>query len=161
MKLELACSFLQFWPSSSSLEMPCGFIKLSQQNFNEGTVQDEIHRSTLHTKIIRGLKLFEHHTIPKFHLLRPTIALLAQRLSLATTNLMYPSNKDGRTGEVPTRQEQRNKEKQANTIFNEVRQFAYVLGARERNFIDSRINYNRITEGYKRDTIHKGSKPYL
>jgi len=32
--------------------------------------------------------------------------------------------------------------KQANTIFNEVRQFAYVLEARGRDFIDSTINYD-------------------
>jgi len=51
--------------------------------------------------------------------------------------------------------------KQANTVFNEVQQFAYVLGAREREIIDSTINYKRILEGCKRDIIHKGSNSYL
>ena len=32
-------------------------------------------------------------------------------------------------------------ERKSNTIFNEVRQFTYVFGARERDLIDSIINY--------------------
>ena len=48
--------------------------------------------------------------------------------------------------------------KQANTIFNEVGQFAYVLGVRERDIIDSKINYNfslfsrNFQEDFQRDT---------
>ena len=48
----------------------------------------------------------------------------------------------------------------ANTIFNEVRQFAYVLGTREREIL---LIQQSITRGYQRDfqrdTIHKGSNP--
>jgi len=53
-------------------------------------------------------------------------------------------------------QEIKNKEtkKKANTIFNEVRQFAYVLGARERDFIDSTTNTI-----YTLHTIKEGSDP--
>ena len=74
-------------------------------------------------------------------------------------------------GDVPNTIRTKNTmEKQANTIFNEVRQFAYVLGARERDFIDSTINYNlfllqgiskRDFQRIFRDTIHEGSSPYL
>jgi len=32
-------------------------------------------------------------------------------------------------------------ERKPNIIFNEVQQFAYILGARERDLIDSTINY--------------------
>ena len=65
----------------------------------------------------------------------------------ATTNLRNPSNRGGRAGEVPTRQEQRKQErKQANIIFNVVRRFAYVVEVRKRDFIDSTINYKRIQE---------------
>ena len=52
----------------------------------------------------------------------------------------------------------------ANQVFNEVRQFAYVPGARERDFIDSTINtskYRGILEESSLDTIHEGSSPYL
>jgi len=65
----------------------------------------------------------------------------------------------------PTRREQRNnREKQANTVFNEVRQFAYVLGVRERDFIDSTINtskYRGILSTIFSYLIHEGSNPYL
>ena len=45
-------------------------------------------------------------------------------------------------------------ERKVNTIFNEVRQFAYVFGARERDFIDSTINYKFLPV-----TIHEGPSP--
>ena len=51
--------------------------------------------------------------------------------------------------------------KQVNTIFNEVRQLAYILGTRERDFIDSTINTREYQRDTSRDTIHEGSKPYL
>jgi len=41
-----------------------------------------------------------------------------------------------------TTRTEKHERKQANTIFNEVRQFAYFIGARGRDFIDSTINYN-------------------
>ena len=43
-----------------------------------------------------------------------------------------------------------------NTIFNYVRQFAYVLGGGERDLIDSTVDTN-----FFRDTIHEGSTPLL
>jgi len=46
-------------------------------------------------------------------------------------------------------------------MLNEVRQFVYVLGARERDFIDSTINTNEYQRDTLRDTIHEGSSPYL
>ena len=73
-----------------------------------------------------------------------------------------PPIKIDAAGDVPTRQEQRNnRDKQTNTIFNEVRQFAYVLGVRERDFIDSTINTSKYQMDTFRDTIHEGSSPYL
>ena len=57
-----------------------------------------------------------------------------------------------------------NREKQSTHKFNEVRQRAYVLGARERDFIDSTINTTNTRgelEGILGnsfwDTIHEGS----
>jgi len=50
-------------------------------------------------------------------------------------------------GEVPTRQEQRKERKQANTVFNEVRQFAYVLGAREILLIQQSITTCSLIQG--------------
>jgi len=52
----------------------------------------------------------------------------------------------------PTRKEQRNnREKQINTIFNEVRQFAYVLEVREREILLIQQSTQTNTEGYLRD----------
>ena len=52
--------------------------------------------------------------------------------------------------------------KQANKIFNEVRQFTYILGVREREiFIDSTINTRKYQRDTLRDTIHEGSNPHL
>ena len=51
----------------------------------------------------------------------------------------YPENKNKETRE------------KSSTIFNKVRQFAYVLGARGRDFIDSTIKtskYRGILEGF-------------
>ena len=39
--------------------------------------------------------------------------------------------------------------KQASTIFNKVRQFTYDLETRERDFIDSTINYKLFLEDFK------------
>ena len=52
----------------------------------------------------------------------------------------------------PTRQNNEQQRKIINTVFNEVRQRAYVLGARERDFIDSTINTNKY-EGYLREFL--------
>ena len=65
------------------------------------------------------------------------------------------TDRDRCSGEVPTRiRTEKQERKQANTIFNEVRQFAYVLGARERDFIDSTINTREYQRDTSRDTIH-------
>ena len=65
----------------------------------------------------------------------------------------------------PTRQNSKQQRKAINTIFNEVRQRAYVLGVREREilFIQQSIQTNTrgILERTFRDTIHEGSSPYL
>ena len=55
--------------------------------------------------------------------------------------------------------------KAINTVFNEVRQRAYVLGAREREILLIHQSLQTNTEGtfqeILRDTIHEGSNPYL
>ena len=64
----------------------------------------------------------------------------------------------------PTNRNNEQQRKTINTIFNEVRQRAYVLGTRERDFIDSTINTNEYRgklEGILGDTIHESSSPYL
>ena len=72
-------------------------------------------------------------------------------------NLFEESTNQAETdavGDVPnTIRTEKQKRKQINTVFNEVRQFAYVLGAKERDFIDSTINYNLfLFQGiFKRD----------
>jgi len=52
----------------------------------------------------------------------------------------------------PTRQNNEQQRKAINTVFNEVRQHAYVLGARERDFIDSAINTTNTEGTFQRDS---------
>ena len=65
----------------------------------------------------------------------------------------------------PTRQEQKTTGKAINTVFNEVRQRAYILGGREREMLLIQQSIQTNTEGtfqeILRDTIHEGSSPYL
>ena len=86
----------------------------------------------------------------------------------ATTHLRNPSNGDRCIEEVPTRSSTKKQERNhADIIFNEIRQFAYILEVRERDFIDLIINYNlflasrNFQEDFQWDTIHDGSNPYL
>ena len=55
---------------------------------------------------------------------------------------MRSPNQQRETHPKSTQKTRTNKqERRPNTILNEVRQFAYVLGARERDLIDSIVNY--------------------
>ena len=63
----------------------------------------------------------------------------------------------------PTRQNSEQQRKAINTIFNEVRQRAYVLGAREREILliqqSIQTNTRGKLEGILRDTIHEALAP--
>jgi len=65
----------------------------------------------------------------------------------------------------PTRQNNEQQRKAINTVFNEVRQCAYVLGAREREILliqqSIQTNTREKLEGTFRDIIHEGYNPYL
>ena len=58
-----------------------------------------------------------------------------------TTNEKISINRERYTREVPQMIRTIKQERKLSTIFNEVRQFAYVLEVRERDLIDSIINY--------------------
>jgi len=93
--------------------------------------------------------------------------------------LRNPSNGDRRAGGVPTRQEQRNKRENKPTQylirFDNLPTSSGHKREREREFIDSTINYRlflafkefsrEFSEGFSReyqgDTIHERSNPYL
>ena len=66
--------------------------------------------------------------------------LVLRALAFATTNEKSQST-ERCNRDVPKRQEQNNKREKPNTIFNEILQFVYVLGTRERDLIDSTIKY--------------------
>ena len=65
----------------------------------------------------------------------------------------------------PTRQNNKQQRKAINTVFNDVRQRAYVLGAREREILliqqSIQTNTRGKLEGILWDIIHEDSNPYL
>ena len=65
----------------------------------------------------------------------------------------------------PTRQNTEQQRKVINTIFNEVRQRAYIFGVREREILLIQQSIQANTRGKLEeilgDTIHEGSSPYL
>ena len=83
-------------------------------------------------------------------------------LSEESTNQAETECSRRRTQHDRNREQQR---KAINTVFNEVRQRAYVLGAREREILLIQQSIQSNTEGtfqeILRDTIHEGSSPYL
>ena len=84
--------------------------------------------------------LRDRHTIPRrtWDALIPLVTLEGQQPTRNPIDAAekYPKNKN-----KETRREQ-------NIRFNEIRQFAYVLVARERDFIDLTINYKLFLEDF-------------
>ena len=67
--------------------------------------------------------------------------------ALATTQLRNPQSIDRDAPEKYPKDKNNKQRRKSNTIFNEASQFAYVLGARERDPIDSIINTS-FSRGY-------------